>query len=150
MGNCEHGGACELYNADRFRHIYFGLAMSIKVLGLVFISIAAYFSTQRDRKDSLDTSVNRHIDTMNINASSSNIRKDDNKNQQLNSSIIVGGGTGGGSTSSTSLQPQNSLQQSSLRANSPLSASLSTGRQFHHQFQNSYPDSTLGGIQEES
>lgn len=41
-------GACELYDAAKFRHIYFGILMGIKLLGGLFLLVCLRFSILRD------------------------------------------------------------------------------------------------------
>ena len=44
-------GACELYDPDMFRHIYFGLAMSVKILGFLLLCICYRYSYKRDERE---------------------------------------------------------------------------------------------------
>merc|ERR1712110_26512 len=55
MGNCGEEGACELYDADKFRKIYFGILMGIKLLGMVFVILAAWKSHTRDLLEQAET-----------------------------------------------------------------------------------------------
>ena len=41
-------GACELYDADTFRHIYFGLAIIVKLVGLTFMLFCLRATILRD------------------------------------------------------------------------------------------------------
>ena len=54
MNKCgDEQGSCELYDADTFRHIYFGLAVLIKIVGLMFMSLCLKYSLARDRVEQL-------------------------------------------------------------------------------------------------
>ena len=45
-------GACELYDSEEFRYLYFGLACGVKLLGLILMTICFYYSRIRDREES--------------------------------------------------------------------------------------------------
>jgi len=126
VGNCGEQGACELYDADKFRKIYFGILMGIKLLGMVLILISTYISRQRDIREEAEKEARDK--EAGIDEEVDGFRSSNRRTRSENQTAGNGGGSAGVNA-----------MNSRLRAYSPA---------VHHQVQHSVQDSTLGALHE--